>query len=269
VSKSLLIWVSRTYSNMADRVVVPAAPIKALLESYGVEAPIDVVPTDVRLRPAGAEEGAGIRARLAIAPDDRVLLFVGRLAREKNIALLLDAFARVHRPGLHLVLVGDGPSREWLEERARTLGLGEAVVFVGAVERDTIAAWYRAADLFVFPSLTETQGLVVEEALQLGVPTLAVGAGGVLDVLARWPGGRMVEPGEGLVERFAAALEALLEPQGGLEALRRAAAHNGEEPSGGRSTRQLLRVYEAAISCHPRTPRKPRRRARKAVVSAR
>lgn len=184
-----------------------------------------------------------------------MLLNVGRLAREKNLALLLEAFAAAEPINAHLVLVGDGPSRGWLENRAATLGIGERVIFAGAVERDAIAAWYSAADLFVFTSLSETQGLVVDEALQLGVPTLAVGAGGVIDVLARWPGGRMVEPGDDLAARYADALRDLLGRQELLTTLRQQARANVGHDDG-HSTAALIKIYEAAIAAGP----KPRRR---------
>lgn len=251
ISKSLLVWVSRTYSNMADRVVVPAAPIKALLESYGVQVPIDVVPTDVRLRPAEPSAGAAIRARLGLDARQRLLLNVGRLAREKNLDMLLEAFAAARSSDTHLVLVGEGPLRTALEARAAKLQIQEAVTFVGAVERDAIAEWYRAADLFVFTSLTETQGLVVDEALQLGVPVLAVAAGGVVDVLDRWPGGRMVcAAGDvnTLRERYSQALRALLGDAVALHGLRQEAASNVRAGFDGQSTRHLLRTYETAIA---------------------
>lgn len=250
LSKDFLVWVSRTFSNMADRVIVPAAPIKTLLESYGVRTPIDVVPTDVRLRPAPPEEGARVRAALGIPADHRVLLYVGRLAREKNLGLLLDAYARARTPDTHFVLVGDGPSREWLARQIEEQGLGETIHLAGAVDHGDIPAWYRAADLFVFASLTETQGLVIEEALQLGVPTLAVGAGGVIDAAGRWAGGRLIEPSEDaavLTERFSDALHDVL-GGGALAALRLAAesnlrGHGSDDPS----TSRLISVYEAAI----------------------
>lgn len=258
LSKGFLVWVSRTFSNMADRVVVPAAPIKTLLESYGVHVPIDVVPTDVRLRPAPAAEGARVRASLGIPADHRVLLYVGRLAREKNLGLLLDAYARARTPDTHFVLVGDGPSRDWLKRQIEDLGLGETTHLAGAVDHGDIPAWYRAADVFVFASLTETQGLVIEEALQLGVPTLAVGAGGVVDAVGRWAGGRLVEPSDDaavLTERFGDTLGDLLQG-GALAALRRAAqsnlsGHASDDPS----TSRLVSVYEAAIEGHRHAPR--------------
>lgn len=250
LSKGFLVWVSRTFGNMADRVVVPATPIKALLESYGVHTPIDVVPTDVRLRPAPVEEGVRVRAALGIPPGHRVLLYVGRLAREKNLGLLLDAYAQARTPDTHFVLVGDGPSREWLQRQVEERGLTATTHLVGAVEHAEIPAWYRAADLFVFSSLTETQGLVVEEALQLGVPVLAVEAGGVIDAIGRWEGGCKVAPcddADELTGRYAAALHDLLEHDG-LIALRHAAENNLRgHAANDLSTRRLIKVYESAI----------------------
>lgn len=258
LSKEFLVWVSRTFSNMANRVIVPTAPIKTLLESYGVRAPIDVVPTEVRLHPAPAAEGARVRAALGISAHHRVLLYVGRLAREKNLGLLLDAYTKARTPDTHFVLVGDGPSRDWLARQIEARGLGETTHLAGAVDHGDISAWYRAADLFVFSSLTETQGLVIEEALQLGLPTLAVGAGGVIDAVGRWAGGRLVEPTADaavLTERFADALRDVLEG-GTLAALRRAAESNLHGPGiDDPGTSRLIRVYESAIEGHRRAGR--------------
>ncbi len=259
VSKALLTWISRTYSNMADRVVVPAAPIKELLESYGVDVPIDIVPTEVRLQPASALAGERVRARLGIPPAHRVLLYVGRLAREKNLDLLLDAFAVARSEGVRLVIVGDGPERIPLEAHAKTLELGESVIFVGPVARDAIAAWYRTADLFVFTSLTETQGLVVDEALQLGLPVLAIAAGGVVDVVHRWPGGELVDSHEDrdiMTANYVRALRGLLDDAPRLNRLRIQAASNVNHGGIGPSTLHLLSIYETAIAAGPRLRRR-------------
>lgn len=257
LSRSFLVWVSRTFGNLADRVIVPTPPIQALLEAYGVKTPIDVVPTGVRIQPSAADACTAVRDRLGIPSHHRVLLYVGRLAHEKNLGMLVEAFIQAGVPDTHLLLVGDGPLRESLEALVTHRGMEGFVHLPGPVPHRDIADWYGAADLFVFPSLTETQGLVVEEALQVGLPTVAVGAGGVIDAVGRWQGGRLVMPhddAEALTRRFADVLAETLE-ETALVKLKRSARANIARDGAERAASRLLDVYQTAIDLHPRNGR--------------
>ena len=117
---------------------------------------------------------------LGMGHDQRILLYAGRLAREKNLDTLFEAAAILFKsdPSLRLWLVGDGPFRPECAAMARKHGIGDRVKFVGFVPREEVNRYYAAADLFVFPSMTETQGLVVLEAMNYGLPAIAVGGGG-------------------------------------------------------------------------------------------
>ena len=123
---------------------------------------------------------AEVRAQMGILADQRILLYVGRLAKEKNLGLLFEmaAIAFAQDPNLRLWLVGDGPYRVQAAALARASGVGDRVHFVGEVQRSAVDRYYAAADLFVFPSITETQGLVVQEAMTYGLPAVVVGGGG-------------------------------------------------------------------------------------------
>jgi 1,2-diacylglycerol 3-alpha-glucosyltransferase len=120
------------------------------------------------------------RSRLGIPSDQKIMLFVGRLAQEKNLGVLLESAALAFRidPSLRLWLVGDGPYRSECMAMVRHLGIGDRVRFVGFVERSQVDQYYSAADLFVFTSITETQGLVVQEAMMYGLPAVVVSGGG-------------------------------------------------------------------------------------------
>ena len=262
VSRRYLRWVSRTYSNLADRVIVPTEPIKDLLEGYGVHRPIDVVPTPVRLPSSPTPAEQSLRERAGVPAGRRVLLTVGRLALEKNFRMLLDCFAAVcAEADLHLVVVGDGPLRESLEAHAADAGLAERVTFAGQVEHERIHEYYAAADLFVFASLTETQGLVLDEALQMGVPVLAVAEGGAMDVLASRPGALTVPPtdrSEGMEREFVAALRDLTTREGALDHLRAQAVEHASADAHVDSAQRLLAVYQAAVAnFEPRGVRVP------------
>ena len=172
------------YYNRVDHVLTPTEASKKWLKRHSVETPISVIPTGIARGPMIDRFEA--RHALGISPDVRVMLYVGRLAREKNLAVLFEmaAVAFAKDPSLRLWLVGDGPFRAECTSMVRALGIGDRVRFAGFVPRNEVDRYYSAADLFVFPSITETQGLVVQEAMMRGLPAVAVvggGAGAAID----------------------------------------------------------------------------------------
>ena len=160
---------TRTFGNLVDAVVVPTPAMAKHLRHIGVETRIEVVPSGIDVERFGAgRRDVSLRKRLRLKSGERLLLLVSRLAREKNIDLALAALARANDPSLKLVIAGDGPAREELEQRAVDLGVADAVSFLGVVPRAQLPDLYATADAFVFPSTTETQGLVQAEALAAG-----------------------------------------------------------------------------------------------------
>lgn len=197
---------SRRQCNAMDAVIVPSSSMQRRLASYGVRVPLHVIPTGVRLRSFRGGQGAAFRRRHGIADDRPVGLYVGRVAHEKNIRFLLDAWARAktERPELLLLIVGDGPALSTLKQHAQMLGLLESVLFLGYLNRDDqLPDCYAAADVFVFTSLTETQGLVIVEAMASGLPVIAISEMGTTDILG--PGrGCLTPPPK--VDEFAGAV---------------------------------------------------------------
>ncbi|RYG38791.1 glycosyltransferase family 4 protein [bacterium] len=171
------------YFNRVDRVITPTEASLRWLRRHSVETPTDVIPT-ASPRPPILER-AETRHALNIPPEARVLLYVGRLAEEKNLETLVDAAALAFKadPALRLHLVGDGPHREALVSRVRRLGIGDRVRFVGFVPREEVDRHYATADLFFFASISETQGLAVQEAMLHGLPAVAVTGGGVTEAI--------------------------------------------------------------------------------------
>ncbi|HRI45107.1 MAG TPA: glycosyltransferase [Fimbriimonadaceae bacterium] len=166
------------YYNGVDHVITPSNAALKWLRRHSVNTPITVVPTaNAQIRPIDRSE---VRQRLGVAPEHKVLLYVGRIAREKNLATLFEACAQAMRadPDIRLWLVGDGPYRQACVEHSRALGIGDRVRFVGFVPREEVDPFYAMADLFVFASMTETQGLVVSEAMVYGLPAVVVQGGG-------------------------------------------------------------------------------------------
>jgi glycosyltransferase involved in cell wall biosynthesis len=201
---------SRGQCNALQAVIVPSTAMERTLRGYGVRAPLRVLPTGVPLPPAGQGDGARFRARMGVRADQPLLLFVGRVAFEKNIEFLLEALRIVRGtvPDTVLVIAGEGPALGSLAARARRLGLESAVRFTGYLDREAeLPDCYRAADAFVFASRTETQGLVLLEAMALGIPVVALAAMGTRDILD--PGLGCLAPRDDL-EDFAAAVVRLL-----------------------------------------------------------
>ncbi len=166
------------YYNRMDHVITPTDASQKWLRRHSVSTPITVIPTGIPLPQMTSRPEA--RLELGISLDAKIMLYVGRLAKEKNLGVLLEMAALAFRddPTLRLWLVGDGPAREECIALARSLGIGDRVRFIGFVPRAEVDKYYAAADLFVFSSITETQGLVVQEAMSYGLPAIAVGGGG-------------------------------------------------------------------------------------------
>lgn len=176
---------TRSYANSADAVIVPTEAMERRLRSLGVRTRIEVIPSgiDVAFFGAGRRNDA-LRGRLGVAADQRMVLSVGRLGREKNIELAIEAFARIEDPSARLVIVGDGPHREALERVAARSGVAERTTFAREFRRADLPDVYASADVLLFSSSSETQGLVLVEALAAGLPIVAVDTPQSREVLA-------------------------------------------------------------------------------------
>ena len=166
------------YYNRMDHVITPSEASLKWLRRHSVHSPVTVIPTGIPSPQMLSRSEA--RQSLNIAPENKIMLYVGRLAIEKNLGVLLEMAAEAFAQDLNLRLwlVGDGPARGECLRMARSLGIGDRVRFVGFVPRAEVDRYYAASDLFVFSSITETQGLVVQEAMSYGLPAIAVSGGG-------------------------------------------------------------------------------------------
>jgi glycosyltransferase involved in cell wall biosynthesis len=214
VARGIARGVSRWQCNAVDAVVAPSQQLADVLRRYGVARPIHVIPTGLNLGEFAGGDGAAFRAQHGIAPERRVMLLVGRVAHEKNIDFLLRVLAAVREsvPDVLFVIAGEGPASAHLRRAVAAAHLDRNVLFVGYLDRHgALRDCYRAADVFVFASRTETQGLVLLESLALGVPVVSTAVLGTKEVLqdAR---GAVVVPEE--VGEFAAAVvRVLTQPQ--------------------------------------------------------
>lgn len=177
---------SRRLCHEAGHLIVPTPEMGGVLERYGIRTPATVLPTGIDLDELAGGDGERFRARHGIPRERLVVTTVSRLAREKNIAFLVDAVRLLvpEFPALMFVIAGEGPEASRLQAHVARSGLEDHVRFIGNLDRRTaLLDCYRAADAFVFASPTETQGLVLLEAMALGVPIVSTAVMGTATVL--------------------------------------------------------------------------------------
>lgn len=188
--KRLMRYLAKRYTtkqcNQVDRVIVPSSAMRDVLQKYGVRAKIQILPTGIPVQDHQPGNGARFRQEFGIAPDRPIMLTVGRVAFEKNIGFLVEVLKKVREriPNVLFVIAGEGPMLSHLKQRVRREGLQQQVLFVGYLERATqLQDCYRAANVFVFASRTETQGLVLLEAMAQELPVVSTAVMGTRDVL--------------------------------------------------------------------------------------
>jgi 1,2-diacylglycerol 3-alpha-glucosyltransferase len=230
------------YCQRANLVIAPTLAIGNLLVGLGIERPVEILETGVDLREFADEETIDIRQRYGLSPEQFVLLFVGRLGREKNLKTLLEATAPIlkARTNVRLVLAGDGPERRSLEELAREHGVAEKTIFTGVLGRREVVSAYKASDLFVFSSLTETQGLVISEALAASLPVVAVRAFGVEQMVRDGVDGLLTQPS---AEELSRAILRLVDNKHLLKTFAHNAAAGRNERSATTMARRLKEIY--------------------------
>ena len=171
--------ISRIYGDNCTELIVPSEKTKEALISYGLEKDAHIIPTGLILdafdeKNIDQEKVAAIREQYQIK-DEFVVTFLGRLAPEKSVELILEAGAKLKQDGVHfkMMIVGKGPSLDDLKEEARRLKIDDVVIFTGPVTSDQVPNYYHASDIFVSASITETQGLTFIEAQASGLVVLA------------------------------------------------------------------------------------------------
>ncbi|MFA5241725.1 MAG: glycosyltransferase [Sulfuricella sp.] len=202
---------SRRQCNDLDALVVPSHGMLEVLRGYGIQARAEIIPTGLPAESFVPGDGAAFRTLHGIPPQRPVMLYVGRVAFEKNIGFLLQVTARIRQdmPEVLLLIAGEGPALEQLKSRAARMGLGNNVLFVGYLDRKSeLPGCYRAANVFVFSSCTETQGLVLLEAMAQATPVVALAELGTRDVLQEGQGA-LIAAHE--IEDFAAKTMSLLQ----------------------------------------------------------
>lgn len=176
LGRKAVILMTKRILRHTKAVIAPSQKIERLLKDYGIAQPIKVIPTGLRLKKFSDEISVNIinelKAKLGIPLKSRVLITVGRAAKEKNIDELIRYFKRLDIENTVFVIVGGGPYLDALKDLAYAENISDKMIFTGAVEPENIAAYYRLGDIFLSASQSETQGLTYIEALASGLPAV-------------------------------------------------------------------------------------------------
>jgi glycosyltransferase involved in cell wall biosynthesis len=244
------------YCNLCDAVIAPSESVARLLRERGVVARIEVIPTGVDVQVFARGDGSEFRRRMGIPLQAFVVGHVGRLAPEKNLGFLAEAVSRFLRTNdqAYFLVAGTGPSQEVIQQTFAVQGVADRLRVVGVLGQKELAAAYRAFDVFAFASQTETQGMVLTEALAAGIPVVAVDAPGVREVVRDRDNGRLLLHED--IDAFVTALRwvASLTPAE-RQHLREGITRTAAEFSMDRTANRTLALYESLIGVKPQ--RKP------------
>jgi 1,2-diacylglycerol 3-alpha-glucosyltransferase len=252
--RSIMSAAARRFSyhqgNSLDGLVVPSRPMLEVLREYGVTSHAEVIPTGLEPESFRPGDRASFRGKYGIAQETPVLLFVGRVAHEKNIGFLLHVAERVRRdiPDVLLLVAGEGPARESLMREAEELKLGRNVKFIGYLDRHAeLNNCYNSADIFVFSSRTETQGLVLLEAMAQGIPVVSTAEMGTRDVLREGEGVWIAKED---LEDFSGKVVGMLRDEAARARLGEAAREYALGWSASKQAERMLEFYAATVARH-------------------
>jgi len=241
---------SRSQCNSVNAVIVPSTAMSTVLQQYGCTSPIHIAPTGIQMSKFESGMGSRFRAKHGIPEDRHLLLHVGRVAHEKNIGFLLNMVARlkVDHPNVLFLICGEGPAKADLEQQVKRMGLADNVMFVGYLDRETeLLDCYRAADVFVFASRTETQGLVLLEAMALGVAVVSTAVMGTIDILSPNRGALVAEES---TEDFSAKVSRLLNNRELRLSIGDEGRRYAETWSAPATARRVVDIYQGVIDGH-------------------
>jgi glycosyltransferase involved in cell wall biosynthesis len=248
-ARGLARLISRRQCNAVDAIVAPSQPMLDVLRQYGVKTKAEVVPTGLQPHSFALADGAAFRIKYGIAPDRLVKLYVGRVAFEKNIHFLLRMAHELRKkhPDALLLITGEGPAQASLLALSVELNLQDNIQFIGYLDRHTeLNACYKAADVFVFSSKSETQGLVLLEAMAQGVPVVAIAELGTKSILIEGEGA-MIAPEDEVI--FADIVHSLLSDTDKRAALGETARNYAREHwSSARQAERMVQFYQSVLN---------------------
>jgi glycosyltransferase involved in cell wall biosynthesis len=255
VVKSVIRGVLKNILNRAYKVIVPTPQIDAVVHKYKHNIETFLLPTgiDPELFSHDKSEVEEFRADFEVlypvVKGKRILLMAGRVAKEKNISFLIKMFPAIleKHPDIILLIAGNGPDLNFFKNEAKLTGVESSCVFTGYLDRSFLSLVYAISDIFVFPSLTDTQGLVTLEAMFTGIPVVAIGALGTLMVMGGDNGGFMVKDDQ---QEFTARVLDLLENGELYRQKSEEARRHAMTWSIGEITRKLADIYKETVTSY-------------------
>jgi len=256
--KKGLKYLAKTICNRSDIVIAPSTAMKNLLLSYSIKTPIVVNPTGIdsdEFKNINVREKKELLKRYQIPADRKIILFAGRLAKEKNLDFLLQCFVKVKKEIKHsfLIFAGGGPSEDELNGIIKKLNLTADARITGFLEKGTMIDYYNLADVFAFPSVTETQGIVLLEAMTAGVPVVAIDKLGPKDIVSDGQDGYLSELS---IEDFSQNIVKILNNGDLREKMSNHAREKATKFSVEVTTDRLLEIYNMAIEARKVKPKK-------------
>lgn len=242
-------YLIKRFANRCDAVIAPSFSTEEYLRRLGVLPMIATIPTGINLREyslCSPDEVKDFRRRYA-SDVENLLISVCRLANEKSVDFMIDGLVKVRgrtSVPFRCILVGDGPERSRLKERIAETGMGGSIFLTGAMEPREVVKAYLASDLFVFASTTETQGMVLLEAMAGGCPVVAVNSSGVYDVIEDGLNGFKVPEN---IESWAGSIILLLENRGLINSLSRNSKDFAKKYSEDKIAEMVLRLYRRTL----------------------
>jgi len=242
-------YIIKKFANRCDAIITPTPSTEEYLRNLGVSALIETIPTGISMEDYRywTDEQIGMLRGKYVNEDELLLVTVSRMAKEKNLDFLIDGLVKVKertKIPFKCLLIGEGPERERLEKKVADMGLGGQVIFTGNIPPRQVSLHYLAADLFVFASTSETQGMVLVEAMTGGCPVVAVRASGVHDVIRDGYNGFMVPES---TESWAREVAVLIENRKLLSVMSQNSVAFANGYSEDKIAERILKLYQRVI----------------------
>lgn len=246
ISQKYIKKITTNYSNKCDVVIAPSTAIKKLLIDHQIRSPISIIPSGIDIdnfaKDAGQREK--IREKYQIKNGDVALVTACRLTEEKNVKFLVESFNKIKKSchNAKFIIVGDGAVKKDLEKMVKGFGIESDVIFTGLVNKEEIVSLYQESDIFVFASLTETQGLVAVEAMASGLPVIAIKASGIEDMVQSGEDGILTGNS---IDEFTGAVTKVINDKSLREELSKRAKINSKKFTIEIWTEKMVKLYQS------------------------
>ena len=238
---------SRKFCNKCDSIIAPSTKIKNYLKKWGTSKPIEIIPTGINIEEFKEKNGeiTKFKNKYKISSNDKLLIFIGRIGKEKNIGLLIRTIKKVKNKNVKLLIAGNGPYKTELLKLAKKVGVENKILFLGYLPRKEVIAAYKSSYIFIFSSKSETQGLVIAEAMTAGLPVIAVSDLAIADMVKDKKNGYLVKSD---VDEFAEKIDKLLKDKNLYKKMSKNSKILSKELSARKQAKKLENVYKKLLN---------------------